>query len=218
MFGQSHAAQRHLENHCVGVGDIFLFFGWFREVEQRDGQYRFKRGARDRHVFLGGLRLVKYGVLLKTGSMYPIGQECIPTRPQTTGQQIQFTSQGALILQGTFPRVTPELVLTRDGLNRSSWRLPKWFDPSNKRSCLSYHSNLARWQPLDAEYVSLTSVGRGQEFVLDTAHYPEAEMWARGLIEITQLQRLLDVLASHFADDAIGNLSLAALLPGPKPE
>lgn len=33
-----------------------------------------------------------------------------------------------------------------------------------------------------------------------------------------RLQRLLDVLASHFANDAIGNFSLAALLPGPKPE
>jgi hypothetical protein len=31
MFGQSNAASSHLLNHQVGPGDLFLFFGRFRE-------------------------------------------------------------------------------------------------------------------------------------------------------------------------------------------
>jgi len=30
-FGQTDAAQTHLEGCGVGRGDLFLFFGWFRE-------------------------------------------------------------------------------------------------------------------------------------------------------------------------------------------
>ena len=32
QFGQVGAAQTHLENNKVGTGDLFLFWGWFRET------------------------------------------------------------------------------------------------------------------------------------------------------------------------------------------
>ncbi len=32
-YGQMSAALKHLENHNVGKGDIFLFYGWFRRTE-----------------------------------------------------------------------------------------------------------------------------------------------------------------------------------------
>ena len=31
IFGQAGAAERHLQNHGVKEGDVFVFFGWFRE-------------------------------------------------------------------------------------------------------------------------------------------------------------------------------------------
>ena len=34
LFGQVGTSQSHLENHGVGPGDIFLFFGLFRKVER----------------------------------------------------------------------------------------------------------------------------------------------------------------------------------------
>ena len=40
-FGQIGAAQGVLSNANVEVGDIFLFFGWFRKTELCNGQYRF---------------------------------------------------------------------------------------------------------------------------------------------------------------------------------
>jgi hypothetical protein len=39
------------------------------------------------------------------------------------------------------------------------------------------------WTCLDGGDVTLRSVGRGQEFVLDSEQYPEAQRWAEHLIE-----------------------------------
>ncbi|CAI8922445.1 hypothetical protein EMIT0158MI4_310005 [Burkholderia ambifaria] len=36
-LGQTGAAQGHLSNNGVGAGDVFLFFGWFRQVEKSRG-------------------------------------------------------------------------------------------------------------------------------------------------------------------------------------
>jgi hypothetical protein len=43
LFGQSEAAQRHLSRQGVGPGDVFVFFGWFRDAEDHHGQYRYAR-------------------------------------------------------------------------------------------------------------------------------------------------------------------------------
>ena len=55
------------------------------------------------------------------------------------------------------------------------------FNPQGRPSTLSYHSE-PRWEP-NAEGVIVNTVGRGREFVLDGADYPEAPPWARGLIQ-----------------------------------
>ena len=34
QFGQAGAAQTHLENNKVEIGDVFLFWGWFRETKK----------------------------------------------------------------------------------------------------------------------------------------------------------------------------------------
>ena len=42
-FGQIGSAQGLLMNANVEIGDIFLFFGWFRQIEMHDGKYRYVR-------------------------------------------------------------------------------------------------------------------------------------------------------------------------------
>lgn len=84
---------------------------------------------------------------------------------------------------GVFSRYSDELVITAPAPNKSRcyWRLPKWFHPGERNSKLTYHSRGDRWTSFDT-HVELKSVARGQEFILDTADYPEAEDWARQLI------------------------------------
>lgn len=41
IFGQCGASQSHLANHKVEEGDLFLFFGWFKDVKKINDKYRF---------------------------------------------------------------------------------------------------------------------------------------------------------------------------------
>jgi hypothetical protein len=59
--------------------------------------------------------------------------------------------------------------------------LPEWFYPNGRGSVLTYHGDEARWQRVD-EGVMLTAASRGQEFVLDCDHYPEAIGWVAELL------------------------------------
>jgi hypothetical protein len=54
-FGQAGAAQAHLDNRRVGIGDIFLFFGWFRRTVMLIGHRGYESAAADLHVIFGWL-------------------------------------------------------------------------------------------------------------------------------------------------------------------
>ncbi|HLX05396.1 MAG TPA: hypothetical protein VKR28_07665, partial [Candidatus Binatus sp.] len=57
IFGQAAAAQSHLARHEVGCGDLFLFFGCFRQAEKVGGEFRFVRDAPKLHVIFGWLQV-----------------------------------------------------------------------------------------------------------------------------------------------------------------
>jgi hypothetical protein len=50
VFGQMGAAQSHLEKQIISVGDIFLFFGLFRQTEQHPDGLLYIRNAPSIHV------------------------------------------------------------------------------------------------------------------------------------------------------------------------
>jgi hypothetical protein len=56
-FGQAGAAQAHLDRQGVGVGDIFLFFGWYRQATQQRGPWIYVPGAQDMHSLFGWLQV-----------------------------------------------------------------------------------------------------------------------------------------------------------------
>ncbi len=58
LFGQADKAQSHLATNQVGVGDLFLFFGWFRETQwDRRGRLTFRPGAPNIHLLFGWLEV-----------------------------------------------------------------------------------------------------------------------------------------------------------------
>ena len=83
---------------------------------------------------------------------------------------------------GVFPRFDQRLVLTDPNCaGVSNWRLPQWFYPDGDKPPLTYHPDRKRWRH-DDNHAYLQTVGRGQEFVLDLAHYPEAVEWLSYLV------------------------------------
>jgi hypothetical protein len=154
-FGQCGAAQSHLANQGVGVGDTFLFFGLF--ADEHTGE---------RHHRIYGYMDVRSVVPLAGG-----GIEGVPTdHPHLIGEwnanNTLYIGQGA-----TARNASGELRLTQPGGPLRQWRVPPWL-----RACgLSFHGKPQRWQEND----TLEIVSRGQEFVADIGDDPAASTWLR---------------------------------------
>ena len=56
MLGQAGIAQSHLAKQGVGSGDVFLFFGLYRHVEETAQGWHFVRRAPKLHVLWGWLQ------------------------------------------------------------------------------------------------------------------------------------------------------------------
>jgi hypothetical protein len=192
IFGQAGAAESHLRMNGVGDGDVFVFYGWFRQVERIGGSYRYVQGAPDLHVIFGWLQIERRISLADVANEIPTWAlyhpHCVGGRYGKVDSL--YISTGRLLLPGAnidrpgagvFERFDPALCLTALGMSRSTWRLPGWFHPEGKRSAMSYHGNPARWSR-EGDHVLLKNVGRGQEFVLDSEHYPQALGWLRELL------------------------------------
>ena len=82
---------------------------------------------------------------------------------------------------GTKPKRASRSPFFDNGAGVSNWRLQRWFYPDGNKPPLTYHPDRKRWRR-DAHHAYLQSVGRGQEFVLDLAHYPEAIEWLSDLV------------------------------------
>lgn len=186
LFGQSGAAQGHLAARGVGPGDVFLFFGWFRETERVDGRLRFRPGAPDLHVIFGWLRVMR---------VIPLGPRGAGAPAYAAGHPHLFGDRGpgnTLYVArpgegGLFPRFHPRLRLTAPGESRrrSLWRLPAWAHPGGRASALSHHERPQRWRRT-WDGVRLLSAPRGQEFVLDLDDYPEAHAWLESRLALAE--------------------------------
>jgi hypothetical protein len=193
MFGQVGAAQTHLCKQGVGIGDLFLFFGWFRQTQYRGGQLLFATGAKDVHMLYGWLQV---------GAVHQPTGEFLDDHPWA-GEHPHCLDNGwgtnnriylaALSLRlnghdtglaggGVFPQYTETLRLTAPGRTRSIWRLPGWMHPAGKSSTLSYHGDPMIWQK-DGACTLLASRRKGQEFVLQAEDYPGAVGWLEGLFK-----------------------------------
>lgn len=192
LFGQDGPAQGHLRNHGVGPGDLFLFFGLFRPVVVTASGLAWERGSQSRHLLWGWLQV---------GSVVAVDQ-CPPGdlpwaryhphfHRKPSPLNTLYVAADRLELPGSasdqpgaahFPHVHPDLQLTAGAARRpGDWDLPGWMLPRPGRPALTYHAHPDRWTP-DGDRVRLSTVGRGQEFILNADDHPEAVNWATSII------------------------------------
>jgi hypothetical protein len=190
-YGQCGGAATILHNHQVEKGDLFVFFGWFRRCELKNGMYGFVRGEPDIHVLFG---------YLSVGQVVRLSSDTVPEwaadhphlhgndRKNDPGNTLfiaadKLSLPGATDLPGAaaFPKYSDALRLTAPGRTRSIWRLPSFFHPVPGVPPLSFHENPDRWCA-DNDRCLLQSVGRGQEFVLQVEHYPKVIEWVTEVI------------------------------------
>ncbi|MFD1217642.1 Nmad3 family putative nucleotide modification protein [Microbulbifer celer] len=195
LLGQDGTAQSHLRNQSVDSGDLFLFFGLFRRVEQVDGCWRFIKSAPARHVIWGWLQV---------GAVHSIAElahDALPWahyHPHFSGergkQNTLYTASDALMINGTklpgknaygtFGHYKPSLQLTAEESNKpSDWRLPVGLFPTSSATAMTYHQKLERWKK-EGKYCRLKAAARGQEFVLDANQYPDVAPWIATLFDL----------------------------------
>lgn len=178
-FGQTGAAQSHLARLNVAPGDLFLFFGWFRQtVPGANGAaLAWKRSAPHIHAMFGWMQVAEILPVHRRDA------EILETRPWLEGhphlarpndaanhiyvatERLSIPGLTHLPGAGTFGRLAPGRVLTApEQSSRSLWALPAFFHPE-AGTRLSYHEDPERWARLGPKAL-LRSAARGQEFVL----------------------------------------------------
>jgi hypothetical protein len=144
VLGQTGAAQSHLENTGVGVGDVFLFFGLFASPEGQDRHHR----------IFGYLQVDEVRRLGGRPSDTDNPEGFLRRHPHTIGE---WNENNTLYLgSGAKARNThPLLRLSKSGGPVSVWSIPTWL----KAAGLTYHGNQSRW--VNDNELSVAS--RGQE-------------------------------------------------------
>jgi len=198
VLGQTGAAQGHLAKQGVGEGDVFVFFGVFRDVElykegRRKAVWRFDPGTKPKHIIWGWM---------KVGQVLPVDQTDFSTpehawlryHPHLHGSHSRGESEpnNTLYLSsdsGVFPKVSEALILTDPNSQKPTyWQLPASFYPKNSETALTYHQKLNRWSQTEEDAATglchLQSAARGQEFVLDMDNSPDVQSWLEELISL----------------------------------
>lgn len=193
-FGQVAQAQAHLRNQTVGVGDVFLFFGWYRPVDfdQRNGRWCYVPGAADMHSLFGWMQV--QDILDASDPLIEQEQPWLADHPHVAhrghfssenviyvGAPTLSSAHGGMPGAGAFTRWSPQLRLTDASQHlKSRWSVPSWMSPVSGRR-LSYHTDLKRWT-VQGTSALLQTVGKGQEFVIDVGEDTEPQRWLTGLI------------------------------------
>lgn len=192
-LGQTGGAQSHLASLGVGPGDVFLFFGWFRQVERHRQRWRFVRSAPHLHVLFGWLEVGESLAVVANRESSLARHPWIANHPHVANPDHYEDPRNTLYIApdhsrfpgkpfggGLFAKFHRNLQLTSPGRSRTHWTLPGWFFPDG-RTPLSHHGDMARWErPVD--HCTLRSVAKGQEFVLCADEYVEADAWLKELV------------------------------------
>lgn len=184
IFGQDNQSASHLDNQSVDVGDIFLFFGWFRNVIEVGGKYKYDPEDKNgKHIIWGYLEIGKK-IAIDTIINYPPHYQNHPHFKNRNRQNnTAFISNDTLSFNNTVNgagtlKYNENLVLSFDDNKKSIWKLPLFFHPSYGTT-MTYHEDLNKWNN-NGYFCNLESVGRGQEFVI--YGNPCVEQWAKDII------------------------------------
>ena len=182
-FGQEDISAKHLDNQGVSAGDLFLYFGWYRQTEYgAGGDLRYVKGAPDLHIIYGYLFIGsiiddadtirnQYGWHPHSNAAYTVNNRLyIPADGNIPGTSLRC--YGTLLS-------SPKRILTEPGQrNRSRWALPSFFDG------VTITGQKEKPVMSGQGYAVLESAGRGQEFVInaDPVNREKIEKWAVDVI------------------------------------
>jgi len=190
VFGQQGAAQGHLRNHDISNGDLFLFFGLFRETVLKNGKLCWKSDSPQKHVIWGWLQ---------TETILPVSEQTLCSYPwldyhphaygDRIGQNVWYIAKEQLSLfdsllnirgGGIFTHFAPSRQLTTTNQNKAScWSLPRWMHPSRREVTFSRFTN--QWSTDQEGMAQLTPVGQWQECILHCHQPINVKIWLENI-------------------------------------
>lgn len=178
-LGHHGAAAQHLFNQGVDRGDLFLFFGSFREVKlAKYKQWRFVKNSAKRHILFGFLKIgaiLDLKVKTQRERAIELGYADHPhVQNDYPHNNVLFIAEDGSTSAGLF-EYAKERVLSQDGASKSIWELPSFFFDLN----ISRHAKRERFS-LACDKTILKTVGIGQEFVVE--ENSQVTQWANSLL------------------------------------
>lgn len=179
IFGQCGIAARHLAKQSVDADDLFLFFGWFRRVDEN---FQYVRDAADKHVIWGWLQVDDHPLDPKEiepewAKHHPhfIKKDREHNRAYVGRKALSFapSKPGA----GAFATYKTDFGLTCQSQTRrrSDWQIPSFFQKG-----LTYHDTTG-WVRSGSS-CTFSAAKIGQEFVFDTSgQESEVQAWLNKL-------------------------------------
>lgn len=175
-FGQINQSQSYLRNQNVGIGDLFLFFGWFKQTEGNlhDGSLRYVKDAPEQHILYGYLQvgelISEENTLKEKYSWHP---HALAERAKQQTNMLYLSTEKLTFDQtksgyGVFD-FSEKRILTKKGYSKATW---------NEVSAL-LPDNICKNVKNSAKENGIYYAGQWQELVLKENNVSES--WAKGL-------------------------------------
>lgn len=191
LFGPHPKSHTHLKNQCVEIGDLILFFGYFRNVELDPDSDIYHFVGEHLHVLFGWLQIDK---MLPAGLRHrEDAQKWALYHPHYQGDwdnNYVYVARKQLSIPGlrkklpgggAFEKYSDVLRLTAPDCSRSIWQIPRGIYPKRGQELLSYHSDKKLWSRTPI-HTRLQTRPKWQEAVLDSDKCPEVITWARQIL------------------------------------
>ncbi|MBD8069747.1 hypothetical protein [Bacillus sp. PS06] len=187
LFGQSGKSQKRLMDEGVGEGDIFLYFGWFREAKKTKERWRYVPQAPNIHAIFGFLEVGKV-IDISADDTLPSWAKYHPHFKDQHEYGDKFNSIYIATPKFTKCESKPgwgcfnydkQLILTKEGAkNKSLWELPSCFQEERDQ----FYPKMDVWKILSNGTVELQPVGRGDQEMYISSN-PDVVRWAEDLIK-----------------------------------
>jgi hypothetical protein len=169
----------------VGAGDLFLFFGLFREaIKSDEGAWAFQ--GKPFHALFGWLQVQEALPVQENPTQVLARHPWLAEHPHLHGDwpghntiyvARERMELGKVDLPGWGLLPSPVRLTAPDAKGPATWQVPPWLDPTCGGTGMTYHPP-ARWLGGGR----LKAAGRGQEFVAQVENRPAAISWVAGVL------------------------------------
>lgn len=179
--------ESHLSNQHICVGDIFLFYGWFRQTEyDEQHKLRFVPDAKEQNIIFSYFQI---GAIIKDIAFFrqqikrPLltfldNRDVYPNTIYLPTKKLSYNNQqpGCATLS-----YSPKLVLTKPGYHYNQWQLPDFLCAPDVT--ITYHNNRNNGFLTGKDYFKASPIS--EEFVIHGTY--DLKNWVHSLINTLEL-------------------------------